>query len=589
MSERPERLAPLLVPRPARLVFSGVPADVVGTPGATPSVSEDRSLPHRDAYRLSIGPGGVRIDHRSEAGLRFAHHTLAQLGTQYGERLPPLEILDYPALPTRGVMLDISRDRIPTMGEFLRVIPELAGLKLDHLQLYTEHTFAYSGHEGVWEGWNPITPAELVELEGVCASHGMELTANQNCFGHLTRWLERPAYASLAETHGEWTFDRFTRSGPFSLCPSDPGAMELVEDLLGQLLPLVRSGLVNVGCDETFDVGQGRSREEVARRGKAAVYFDFLDRVFEVVRMHGKQPMFWADVALNHPDAIARVPGDAIALAWGYEADADFDRWCTLLGGAGRAAWVCPGTSSWRSFTGRTGVRRANLIRACDAAAAHDLPGLLITDWGDSGHRQTWPVALVAIAEGADRAWNAGRTPVGSPAEPDPRAISLQSFGDRSLGLAGWLDALGDIDAPLRPRAGRGWFEGRGRPLENASVHFADLAEPWESDAIDLGVGDFTPLLERLTEFRGGVAPGVDPLIRDELDHTLDRTELALRRAIARRGGSISASVRNELLDLARHVSETHRLLWPHRSRPGRGLAESLSYDQRIVDELAPS
>ncbi len=669
-------LLPLLIPRPAHLSFTHSPIHPLTHPPThplTPSpphplthsppyTTSDPSLPHPDSYRLTITPTAITITHNSPQALTHAHSTLAQLRTQYADRLPTLEILDYPAIPTRALMLDISRDRIPTMAEFTRLIPELAALKLNHLQLYTEHTFAYTGHEEVWQGWNPITPTELLELQTLCTQHAIELVPNQNCFGHLTHWLKHPRYAPLAETHADWIFDRFKRSGPFSLCPSDPGSIALVRDLLNQLLPLfpppspspsptgrgtlgplspsharslrgaglpargtqqplLPGSLVNIGCDETYDIGQGRSKDQVAHRGKADVYFDFLDQVCDAVRAHNKRPMFWADVALNHPDQTNRIPDDAIALAWGYEADTDFDRWCDILCGAGKTAWVCPGTSSWRSITGRTTTRRANCQAAADAAAKFNLSGYLITDWGDAGHHQTWPIALLPIAEAADMAWNAGRQPVVCIAAESPRAseavgplarprrerageralsptppptldvlplaISLHCFDDRTLSLASWLADLGDIDLALRPRAGRAWFEGRGQPLHNASAHFADLAEPWASDAIALTAADFEPLLAALTASRASLPLNLPDLLHAELTHTLDRAEFAIKRAIARRHThSPTHPFTPSLLPLAQHIHDTHAALWPHRSRPGRGLQDSLTHHQRIIDEL---
>ncbi|MCC7390323.1 MAG: family 20 glycosylhydrolase [Phycisphaerales bacterium] len=628
-------LPPLLIPRPAHLSFTHSPPHPLThspLPPPPPTTTSDPSLPHPHSYRLTITPTAIAIAHNSPQALTHAHATLAQLRTQYADRLPQLEILDYPAIPTRGLMLDISRDRIPTMQEFHRLIPELAALKLNHLQLYTEHTFAYTGHEQVWQGWNPITPAELLELQTLCAAHAIDLVPNQNCFGHLTHWLKHPRYAPLAETHADWIFDRFKRSGPFSLCPSDPGSIALVRDLLDQLLPLFPSfsstgrgtvgplslsnahtsgdaaiptsgSMVNIGCDETYDIGQGRSKDQVAHRGKADVYFDFLDQVFDAVRTHHKRPMFWADVALNHPDHIHRIAGDAIALAWGYEADTDFDRWCNILCSAGKTTWVCPGTSSWRSITGRTSVRRANCKNAADAAAKHNLPGYLITDWGDAGHHQTWPIALLAIAEAADMAWNAGREPQVSAPPPQrgggqepatgglqgevrpsiAAAISLHCFQDRTLTLASWLADLGDIDADLRPRAGRAWFEGNGQPLHNASAHFADLAEPWHSDAMDLTAADFEPLVADLQHARRSLPVDALPvLVALELTHTVNLAELAARRAIARRTNRAPADLRPH----AAHVWTAHCSLWPARSRPGLGFEDSLVLLQRLIDEL---
>ena len=64
--------------------------------------------------------------------------------------------------------------------------------------------------------------------------------------------------------------------GPFSLCPLDPGSLQLVRSLFDELLPHFSSKQFNVGCDETFDLGQGRSKEECERRGTERVYLDYL-------------------------------------------------------------------------------------------------------------------------------------------------------------------------------------------------------------------------------------------------------------------------------------------------------------------------
>ncbi len=63
-------------------------------------------------------------------------------------------------------MLDCSRDRVPRMG-FLRdvLIPRLGRLRVNHLELYTEHTIAYAGHEAAWKNASPFTFEELTAIE----------------------------------------------------------------------------------------------------------------------------------------------------------------------------------------------------------------------------------------------------------------------------------------------------------------------------------------------------------------------------------------------------------------------------------------
>ena len=56
-------------------------------------------------------------------------------------------------------MLDISRNKVPTMGQLKEAVDAFEMLKINHLQLYTEHTFAYAGHEEVWRDASPIEHA----------------------------------------------------------------------------------------------------------------------------------------------------------------------------------------------------------------------------------------------------------------------------------------------------------------------------------------------------------------------------------------------------------------------------------------------
>ncbi len=555
------------------------------------------------SYRLRIGGspaggaggrGGIEVEAPSAVGVRHARATLRQLVAQYttadGPRIPTLEITDAPFFPTRGVMLDVSRCRIPTMTEFRRIIDTLCDLKCNHLQLYTEHTFAYAGHEEAWQGWDPITPAEARELDVYCKARGIELAANQNCFGHLAHWLKMPKYAHLAETHGDWVFDVWPRSGPFSLCPTDHASLDFVRGLLDQLLPCFTSGLVNIGCDETYDISHGRSKAEVGRRGRAAVYLEFVEKVCDVVRGHGKRPMFWGDIALSHPECAKDIPEDAIALAWGYEPDSPFDRWCDVLRSAGREAWVCPGTSSWCSMTGRTSERRANIEKAAREGLAGGVKGLLICDWGDFGHWQQWPVAMRGIADGLNAGW--------SGVLPDTKAVSMHALGVRPHQTQGmsqgdaaeFIDHAGEIDQPLREVClglSRPGMSGR---LRNQTALFADMRRPW-GEGMDIGELSHWERCWHGSEgtwgdVRGSVFDTSDEassLVRDELEHSMELMMCLSLRALARRGRAQYPHA--ELIRRWRVSRERHRELWLRRCRAG-GLAQSCEFFDRVIAEM---
>ncbi len=492
----------------------------------------------------------IEIVARDEEALRMANATLDQISRQCSQ-CRAFEIHDWAQFEHRGFMLDVSRDRIPTMGHLRSLVKLLASLKFNHLQLYFEHTFAYRGHEQIWHGLDPITPEQISELDQLCASYGIELAANQNCFGHLSHWLRHPDYAHLAETHEEYEFCGFRRKGPFSLNPGHPGSQSLVRDWLSQLRECHTSRRINIGCDEVADLGTGSSKARIQQLGYESVYSEFVGGVADICTDLGFQPMFWADVALSHPQCLDRLPDGITGLVWGYEPDSPFSSGLDKLEARGMPAWICPGTSCWRSFAGRTTERMANISSAAQIGATYKCPGFLLTSWGDLGHRQQWPITLRALADGAAAAWSGEEL-------AEPQAVDIHVFDDSESGLASWLDALGDADLQLR--------EAQDAPtlprLLNASAFFHELHPAHESMPSRGNITDWNEIRYKLNALRDRVPTLKDPLMRSEFQHALDCCQFACDTAIMRRGGQTAGSLE--------HIVSQHMQLWSERSRlPG--------------------
>ncbi|MBK6848695.1 MAG: family 20 glycosylhydrolase [Proteobacteria bacterium] len=472
-------LAPVAEQVAARLRSVGLAPRVVDLP-PDPSASALRivlaidpaAAPAAEGYRLELAPGQVTLSGVDLAGVYRGCCTLAQWIVLHRDTAAPpttassaplrlgcLRVRDWPTFAHRGVMLDVSRDRVPTMETLAALIDLLASWKINQLQLYTEHTFAYRGHEVVWREASPLTPDEIRALDQQCRACWIELVPNQNSLGHLHRWLVHEPYRALAECPAGLAHPFSDEVEPFSLCPVDPGSLALLDDLYDQLLPCFTSRMFNVGLDETFDLGRGRSRVACFVDGDASrVYGDFLRAVHQRVTGRGRRMQFWADIVLGSPAGAAQVPRDAIALAWGYEPDHPFAEQARALRASGLEFYVCPGTGSWNSLAGRPDHALRNLAAAARAGEAAGALGYLITDWGDHGHLQPLPVSYPGLAAGAALAWNAALA-------EDPPALAL----------AAWLDhhALRD---------GRG---GAGRALlDLGDAHRACGADPRNGTAL---------------------------------------------------------------------------------------------------------
>ncbi len=256
-----------------------------------------------EEFAISIDAAdGVKIRF-GKAAERFAAETFSQIFEQATEAgLPCLTLRDYPDFPERGFMLDISRGRVPTMPELFALVKLLSRLRYNRLQLYTEHTFAFVGHEEVWRGASPMTPEEVRELDAFCRDNGIELVPNLNSFGHVERWLRHEKYRDLAECPDGFYHEAFKthrQAGTFRACEE---TADFMGALYREFLPNFSSKIFNIGGDEPWELGLGRSREECERRGKKVVYLEHMERLRQRAEACGRRIMFWADVLLENDD-----------------------------------------------------------------------------------------------------------------------------------------------------------------------------------------------------------------------------------------------------------------------------------------------
>jgi hexosaminidase len=549
-----------------------------------------------EAYLLDIDADGVAIRASSPVGLFYGVCTLAQLmklgRARPGARaaavtLPVVCIRDQPSFARRGVMLDISRDKVPTLETTLALVELLASLKINELQLYMEHTFAYVGHERVWQHASPFTATEIEVLDRFCRDRHIELVPNQNSFGHMQRWLALEPYRSeLAEAPNGFEHAWNPTREPYGLCPTDARSLTFLNGLYDQLLPHFSSRTINVGLDETFDLGLGRSKRACEERGTERVYLEFLKQIHQSVRERGFTMQFWGDIIIKRPELIPELPQDAIAMEWGYEQDHPFAENVAKFAAAGLRFYVCPGTSSWNTIAGRTENALLNIASAVKHGALHGALGVLNTDWGDNGHLQPLCVSYIGFMAGAAMAWKA-----------DDAQAPLE------LPVAEWLEAFVFDDAAERlgkvtRDLGNVYRELGCRP-HNSSALFFFIAGRSEQPLQLPGISarHFDDALAYLTRVDAQLAlaePANDESRRAaaELAWASDLLKAACRIGIARLAigfeqpvAALEPGTRETLAAELAPLIERHRELWLRRNRPG-GLDDSVGQMERVLAQL---
>lgn len=358
-----------------------------------------------DEYTLTVQECGVTVAYGRESGRFRAITTLRQLLHEHGEALPFCEIYDKPQFSRRGYMLDISSGRIPKPEKLKRIIDLLAELKYNELQLYMEgFCYKFPLFPQVTEGFECLTPEDMMELDAYCAERFIDLVPNQNCFGHMAVWLAHKDFAHLG------VGDANHKTGTLNILLPETEAF--VEQLFDSILPYFRSKYVNIGLDEAFGLGKYQLEQICRDKGKVEVFMWWLGKVSDMIkRKYGKTVMFWSDMVYEAKNAFHLIPDGAVALNWNYDLidTALSDRRCAYLEAQKIPFYICSGTSAWIAFTGRFDLMTFNLRTCAEFGANHGAQGYLLTDWGEHGTHHNYPVfSLVPIALGAQYAWNIG-------------------------------------------------------------------------------------------------------------------------------------------------------------------------------------
>ena len=448
-------------------------------------------------------------------------------------------------------MLDISRCKVPTLDTLKTLIGQLSALKINQLQLYTEHTFAFSSHQEVWKNASPITAEDVLELDHFCRERFIELVSKLQFIRTLGAMVKTSCVCKICKQ--PYGLHQSMGHGISTRLPSqtEQETQKLLDQLYGELLPNFTSERFNVGCDETFELGTEWSAGICKRKGTERVYLDFLKAINRLCKKHGKVMMFWGDIIMKHPELIPELPKNAIALEWGYEANHPFAKDCKAFAASGIPFYVCPGTSSWNSLTGRTGNAFANLSSAARNGVQQNARGYLITDWGDNGHHQYLPISYIPFTAGAALSWNARK-------QPDiEKAAGRIFFGDSK-------------SAPLFAELGR-THEHFTTPFFNSTVfhHLLFHGKVPHEKLVGLNRKELTDAREKLRNLRERNHEIKDRLIRSEFRNAVDMALVALHRGLLIQG-------QHERAPSLANIKKQHRALWLSRNRPG-GLRESLS------------
>lgn len=394
----------------------------------------DSTLP-QGSYRLDISTAcdvdaadaQIRLCGSRIADLRDAVQTLRQLIAQYGSAVPCMHIEDSAAYAVRSYSLDVTRGRVPTMQWLHSWIDKLCLYKYNQLQLYVEHSTKIDGLSESWRGSSPLSSQDFIELDQYCAERGIDLVPSISTFGHHYMTLRTHSFRDLGEfpEQADRPFSFIERQEHHTININHPEAFALSCKLIDSYIDEIRSVYFNIGGDETFDLGKGRSREGGQSSDPAHMYAGYVERLCRYVQQHGHQAMLWGDIAVEMPEILDLLPPDVVVLNWLYSPDVTDDK-VRLVAASGVRQYVCAAVHCWNSLLPHFDRAWLNISKLAAIGLKYHAEGFMVTDWGDYGHINDPRMSIPAMIYGAQEAWKPGAVDV----ETVDSRISVLEYGD---------------------------------------------------------------------------------------------------------------------------------------------------------------
>jgi len=339
----------------------------------------------------------------------------------------------------RGYHLDIARGGVPKVETFKEILRWLFLLKYNYFAVYFEDLFPWRKYPQIGKHRGRLTEGELRDLIEYGRNLGIEVFPSLELSGHMEHILSLPEFRGLSEWHNPW-------EGCLNL--GDEKAREFAYELLSEAIDFFPSKYVHIGGDETWALGRGKSLNKAWVFEGPKLYELHHRNMIEIVKKGGKEPILWGDMIsgmyLREEGAkwAEVIEGDiwkeVLVANWDYSPSPKqhFKDKIKIFKDRGLKQVACPGLSNWNKYYPNFKTALENLKNFLTAAKEEDLPGFLITAWGDDGEECLFSflepllLASMEIAEG-DGEWQEKWTAITGESEDILKARML--FGNPSV------------------------------------------------------------------------------------------------------------------------------------------------------------
>ncbi|MBE5804505.1 MAG: beta-N-acetylhexosaminidase [Clostridiales bacterium] len=350
------------------------------------------------------------------------------LGCAVADGQDRLEVSQQRHIASCGVMLDCSRNAVPTLEGAKRFIDRLALLGMNLLLLYTEDTYEVPTQPYLGYLRGRFTQAELRELDDYAAAYDIELMPCIQTLGHMTQFLQ-------------WDANWALRDRTDILLAGEEKVYQFLREAIGSLRRCMRAKRIHIGMDEAHDVGLGRYKELHGFGDRMEILRTHLEKVVGICQEFDFRPIMWSDMFFRLGSANGEYFDRSIIISeelaaslppvdmcyWDYyHRDEDFyDHMLTQHKKMGPTTFA-GGMWVWSGFLPHMKRTAATMRPALRVAARHKVDTVFATMWGDDGAETSAFLALNQLPLFSESCWQG----------PDCADEDIARLGEKVTGVA---------------------------------------------------------------------------------------------------------------------------------------------------------
>ncbi len=367
----------------------------------------------REGYLIEIASGKASIAAETPRGIFYGITTLLQLAGTSGV-LPACSILDWPSMEIRGVSDENARGQAGSVDGLKRYCRYISLLKMNTFQMNLEDMFRSAKHpKSSDEERGCYSREEMRELSDFAAKWFVEVTPIQSTCGHLDNLFYLPEYKHLAEFENvAMCFD-----------VSNPKIYDYIKDIIGEEVDSwYLSPSFHMACDESWDVGKGRSQAFVVQKGIGKAYLDHYARCYEIIKgaleaRHGEGKFriyLYHDIMIHHEVVLQGLPRKNLVVdIWRYSPAEKYPEVDKILR-SGFDFVVSGSVMDFQRIAPSYAVAEKNIInitkygylKAKAAGTPHLFKGHVVTTWGDFRSENPRDLRMPGYALCASVSWN---------------------------------------------------------------------------------------------------------------------------------------------------------------------------------------